>query len=119
MASCSFTLAASVLGARELGYWTTSDLIFDQGLSPEHICALFRSSLSITTRRRVAFIILCGSIARYRATKKGWSGEPEAALARCLVGNDFARISNVSARFVTRCWPQIEALAIGTEAAAA
>ena len=119
MASCSFTLAASVLGARELGYWTTSDLIFDQGLSSERICALFRSSISRTTRRDVAFIILCGSIARYRATTKGWSGGCEAALARSLVGDDFARVLDVSARFVSRCWPQIEALAIGTEAAAA
>lgn len=42
MASCRVTLAASVLGAREIGYWTTSDLIFDQALSPERICALFR-----------------------------------------------------------------------------
>jgi hypothetical protein len=25
-----FALAASILGAREIGYWTTSDLIFDQ-----------------------------------------------------------------------------------------
>jgi hypothetical protein len=119
MASCSFTLAASVLGAREIGYWTTSDLIFDQGLDPERICALFLSSLSITTRRHVAFIILCGSIARYRAAKKGWNGEPEDSLARSLVGDDCARVSDVAARFVSRCWPQIEALAIGAEAAAA
>jgi hypothetical protein len=62
MASCRFTLAASVLGAREIGYWATSDLIFDQALSPERICALFRSSFSKTTRRNVAFMILCGSI---------------------------------------------------------
>lgn len=119
MASCRFTLAASILGAREIGYWTTSDLIFDQALSPERICALFRSSLSKTTRRDVAFIILCGSIARYRATRKGWSGEAEAALARSLVGDDCARVSDVAARFVSRCWPQIEALAIGAGAAAA
>ena len=119
MASCSFTLAASVLGAREIGYWTTSDLIFDQRLGPKRICALFLSSLSIATRHHVAFIILCGSLARYRVAKKGWNGEPEAALARSLAGNDFARVSNASARFVTQCWTQIEALAIGTEAAAA
>ena len=40
MASCSFTLAASVLGAREIGYWTTSDLIFDQRLGPKHPCTV-------------------------------------------------------------------------------
>lgn len=119
MASCSFTLAASVLGAREIGYWTTSDLIFDQRLGPKRICALFLSSLSIATRHHVAFIILCGSLARYRAAKKGWNGEPEDSIARSLVGDDFARVANMSARFVSRCWPQIEALAIGAEAAAA
>jgi len=48
MASCRFTLAASILAAREIGYWTTSDLIFDQGLSPERIYAPFRSSISKT-----------------------------------------------------------------------
>jgi hypothetical protein len=111
--ACRFTLAASVLCAREIGYWTTSDLIFDQALSPERICALFRSSISRTTRRDVAFIILCGSIARYRAATKGWSGESEDALARSLVGDDFARLSDVSASFVSRCWPQIEALVRG------
>ncbi len=83
------------------------------------ICALFLSSLSITTRRDVAFIILCGSRARYRAAKKGWNDEPEDSLARFLVGDDFARVANVSARFVSRCWSQIEALAVGAEAAAA
>jgi hypothetical protein len=119
MALCRFTLAASVLGARKIGYWATSDLIFDQALSPERVFTLFRSSFSKTTRRDVAFIILCGSIARYRAAAKGWSGESEAALARSLVGDDFARVSDVAERFVLRCWPQIEALAIGAEAAAA
>ena len=119
MASCSFALAGSILGAREIGYWTTSDLIFDRALSPERICALFRSSFSRTTRRDVAFIILCGLIARYRAATKGWSGEFEVVLARSLVGDDFARVSDMAARFVSRCWSQIEALAIGAEAAAA
>jgi hypothetical protein len=117
MASCSFTLAASVLSAREIGYWTTSDLLFDQALSSYGIFALFRSSLSLTTRRHLAFIILSGSIARSRVASKGWNGEPEPALARSLVGDDFVRVANVLAKCVSRCWPQIEALAHGAVAA--
>jgi hypothetical protein len=35
--ACGFTLAASVLGAREIGCWITSNLIFNQALSPERI----------------------------------------------------------------------------------
>jgi hypothetical protein len=54
MASCSFTLAASVLSAREIGYWTTSEL-FDQALSPDGIFALFRSSLSLNHPSRCGF----------------------------------------------------------------
>jgi hypothetical protein len=115
--ACHLPLAASVLGAREIGYWTTSDLIFDQELSPERICALFRSSDSQTTRRDVAFIILCGSIARHRAYRKDCSGEPEATLARSLVGDDFARVTDASAQFVSKCWSQIVAMA-GTPIAA-
>jgi hypothetical protein len=111
MALCSSTLAASVLGARETGYWYTADLIFDRALSAERIWALFRSSDSKTARRDAAFIILCGSIARYRASTKGWNGEFEANLARSLVGNDFARVSDESATFVSHCWSQIIAMA--------
>jgi hypothetical protein len=118
MASCCFTLAASFIAARELGYRRVAELVLDQSFSPARIVALFRSSASRSARRDLAFVVLAGSVARYRVRPLDWSGEPEATIARQLIGTDFDGVSNEAARFVAMRWAEIEALAGGEVAAA-
>ena len=119
MATCSFTAAGSAVAARELGYRHVAELVLEKGFSPARIAALFRSSASRSARRDLAFVILVGSIARYRAQPQGWVGEPEATIARQLIGIDSDGLSNEAARFVEGRWRQIEGMALsGADAAA-
>ena len=62
-----FTLAASAIAVRELGYRSVAELVLDQGFGPAHIVTLFRSSASKLAYRDPSLIALARSIARYRA----------------------------------------------------
>jgi hypothetical protein len=49
----------------------------------------------------------------WKASSNDWSPEPEASLARGLIGADFAHVSDTAARLVSKHWLKIEALAHG------
>jgi hypothetical protein len=118
MSACPLTLAASAVAARELGYRSVAQLVLDQKFSPARIVSLFHSSASRSARRDLAFVVLAGSVARYRARPFGWNGEPEATFARQLIGTDFDGVSNEAAQSVAKRWREIQTLA-GGEAQAA
>jgi hypothetical protein len=89
----------------------------EEQLGPERIARVFQLSACKTARTDCAFVILCGSVSKYRAHRETWSPEPEATIARTLVGGDFALISEQATNFVAKHWREIEALAVGAEAA--
>ena len=72
----------------------------DEQLGPERIATVFRLSACKTARADCAFILLAGSVAKYRSAPSAWSAEPEAAICRALVGHDFRRVSDEAAKFV-------------------
>ena len=87
MAFCRFTIAGYAVAARELGYRTVARLVLDQSFSPARIVALFGSNASKSARRDLAFVLLAGSVARYRARPIGWSGEPDRATYSSWLGD--------------------------------
>jgi len=107
MAFCRFTIAGCAVAARELGYRTVARLVLDQSFSPARIVALFGSNASKSARRDLAFVLLTGSVARYRARPIGWSGEPEVTFARQLIGTNLAAVSKQAVRFVAERWRDI------------
>jgi hypothetical protein len=117
MLSRTFSAGASI-AARSLKYVRLAETIVEEQLGPERIAAVFRLSACKTAKADCTFVLLAGSIARYKSAPHLWSAEPEAAICRALVGNDFDRASNVATRFVRENWEEIERLAIGAEAAA-
>jgi len=56
-------------------------------------------------------IVLCGSIAEYRASPQTWRHEPSATLYQGLTGDAFDHCSDAAERFVREHWVEIEALA--------
>ena len=89
----------------------------EEQLGPERIATVFRLSACKTAKADCAFILLSGSISKYRAAPGGWSAQPEGSLCRSLVGNDFDLVSNEAAKFIAKHWLHIEALAGSAEAA--
>jgi hypothetical protein len=116
MFSRTFSAGASV-AAKSLRYIRLSETIMEEQLGPERIARVFQLSACKTARTDCAFVILCGSVSKYRAHRETWSPEPEATIARTLVGGDFALISEQATNFVAKHWREIEALAVGAEAA--
>jgi hypothetical protein len=94
-----------------------AETIMEEQLGPERIATVFRLSACKTAKADCAFILLSGSISKYRAAPRGWSAQPEGSLCRSLVGNDFDLVSNEAAKFIAKHWLHIEALAGSAEAA--
>jgi hypothetical protein len=113
MSSNRFAVAGAALAARKLKYVHISETIIEERFGPERIVRLFSASASKTAKTDCALIILAGSISECRAHRQTWSPEPEARLAKELVGRDFARVNDAAARFVAKRWSEIQALAVG------
>jgi hypothetical protein len=108
--------AGASLAARSLKYVRLSEAIHEQ-LGPERVAAVFRLSACKTAKADCAFVLLAGSNSRYRGSPANWSGEPERALCRTLVGGDFALVNDQATKFVAKHWLAISSLAHGAEAA--
>ena len=117
MSSNPFALAGASLAGRKLKYPSLAAAIFEQGLEPQAIARLFKLSAGKRARADCALVILSGSVSKYRAHRETWTPEPEATLAKELVGPDFARVSDAAAKFVAKRWSEIEELAGGAAAA--
>lgn len=113
----NFFVAGTVVACRRCGYHRVADLIRNEQLTAEQIARLLSASASKSVKETTALVILAGSIAKYRAAPAAWSPEPEASLARELVGADFARVSAEAAKLVHRHWRLIEKLAAGAAVA--
>jgi hypothetical protein len=114
--SCIFPAGASV-AAKSLKYVCLAETILEEQLGPERIATVFRLSACKTARADCAFILLAGSVSKYKSSLRLWSAEPEATICRALSGNDFALISDQAAKFVAKHWPVIQELAHGAAAA--
>ena len=95
-----------------------SEAILDEQLGPQRIAAVFKLSACKTAKADCAFVLLAGSVAKYRSAPSAWSAEPEAAICRALVGDDFQRVSDEAAKFVRENGLRIVEL-VGGDAAAA
>ena len=113
MSSNRFAVAGAALAARKLKYVHVSETIIEERFGPEQIVRLFLASASKSAKTDCALIILAGSISECRAHRETLSPEPEARLAKELVGPDFARVNDAAAKFVAKRWSEIEALAAG------
>jgi hypothetical protein len=116
-ALCRFFSAGGSLAARSLKYVRLAETIMEEQLGPERIATVFRLSACKSARADCAFVLLSGSISKYRAAPGGWSAQPESSLCRSLVGNDFDLVSKEAATFIAKHWLRIEALAGSAEAA--
>ncbi len=77
---------------------------------------MFKLSACKTAKADCAFVLLAGSISRYRGSPANWSGEPERALCRTLVGGDPSRwLKHQATKFVAKHWLAISSLAHGAE----
>ena len=110
--------AGASLAARSLKYVRLSEAILDEQLGPERIAAVFKLSACKTAKADCAFVLLAGSVAKYRSAPSAWSAKPEAAICRALVGDDFRRVSDEAAKFVRENGLRIVEL-VGGDAAAA
>lgn len=117
-ALCRFFSAGASLAARSLKYVRLAETIMEEQLGPERIATVFRLSACKSARADCAFVLLSGSISKYRAAPGGCSAQPESALCRSLVGNDFDLVSNAATRLVREHWREIVHLAAGAAAAA-
>ena len=115
--SRTFSAGASI-AAQSLKYLHLAETIMEEQLGPERIATAFRLSACKTAKADCAFILLSGSISKYRAAPGGWSAQPESVLCRSLVGNDFDLVSNAATRLVREHWREIVHLAAGAAAAA-
>ena len=113
-----FFSAGASLAARSLKYVRLSEAILDEQLGPQRIAAVFKLSACKTAKADCAFVLLAGSVAKYRSAPSAWSAEPEAAICRALVGDDFRRVSDEAAKFVRENGLSIVEL-VGGDAAAA
>src|SRR6476660_2891320 len=116
MLSRTFSAGASI-AAQSLKYVRLAETIMEKQLGPERIATVFRLSACKTAKADCAFILLSGSISRYRGSPANWSGEPECVLCRTLVGGDFALVNDQATKFVAKHWLAISSLAQGAEAA--
>ena len=112
-----FFSAGASISAKSLRYVRLSEAIQDEQLGPERIAAVFKLSACKTAKADCAFVLLSGSISRYRGSPANWSGEPERALCRTLVGGDFALVNDQATKFVAKHWLAISSPAHGAEAA--
>jgi hypothetical protein len=108
--------AGASLAARSLGYRGLADLIAGDHLGPEQIARLFANSASKNGAQDLTISITAGSIARYRASPNGWTGEIERQLAQRAMTRqgaalDFERLSGRAAALVKKSWAEIERLA--------
>jgi hypothetical protein len=110
--------AGAAIAAKSLKYVSLAQTILDEQLGPKRIAAVFRLSACKTARADCAFILLAGSVSKYKSSPQHWGPEPEAGLCRALVGHDFRRVSDEATKFVAKRWREIEALAHGAVAAA-
>ena len=113
-----FFIAGASIACGDLRYRHVSALIVDDELGPHAIASLFKLSASRSAKVDCAFVLLCGSISKYRAAPPAtWSAEPEAGICRTLVGGDFPLISDQATKFVAKHWIEIRQLVYGAEAA--
>ena len=108
--------AGAAVAARALGYRGLADLIARDHLGPEQVARLFSLSVSKTRARDLAVILSAGSIARYKVTPHGWSGELETRLAQEAIARqgeplDFNKLSWRAAALVKERWREIDRLA--------
>ena len=82
--SRTFSAGAST-AAQSLKYVYLAETIMEEQLGPERIATVFRLSACKTSKADCAFILLSGSISKYRAASVGWSAQPEDSLCRSLV----------------------------------
>ena len=112
-----FFSAGASMSAKSLRYVRLSEAIQEEQLGPERIAAVFKLSACKTAKADCAFVLLAGSISRYRGSPANWSGEPECVLCRTLVGGDFPLVNDQATKFVAKHWRAISSLAHGAEAA--
>ena len=108
--------AGASLAARSVRYPRAADMILADQLTAERIVMLFSTSASKKWREDAAMIVLCGSIAGFGASPQTWRPEPSASLARGLIADAFAKVSDAATQFVHQNWFEIEALAAGAVA---
>jgi hypothetical protein len=114
MLSRTFSAGASI-SAHSLKYARLAETIMEEELGPERLARVFRLSACKTAKVDCAFVLLCGSISKYRAAPAVWNTEPESSLCRNLIGDDFDRTSDAATRFVKANWLAIQELANGVE----
>jgi hypothetical protein len=111
-------VAASVIAARALGYDGLASLILTERMGPYRIARAFAMSASFCRARDLAFVLVCGALARYRVAPKDWDAEPERTLALEALANGPARtdvdadsrlrkISEKANKFVRARWHEI------------
>ena len=69
-----FFSAGASLAARSLKYVRLSEAILDEQLGPERIAAVFKLSACKTAKADCAFVLLAGSVAKYRSSTLGLVG---------------------------------------------
>jgi hypothetical protein len=104
------------IAARSLKYVRLAETIMEEQLGPERIATVFRLSACKTARPDCAFILLAGSVSKYKSAPQLWSAEPEATICRALV-DDFGETSDRASKFVKQHWAGISALTGGAAAA--
>jgi hypothetical protein len=105
-----FFAAGASVAAKSLKYASLGQAILEEELGPQRIATVFRLSACKTARADCAFILLAGSISKYKSSPQHWGPEPEAQLCRALIGHDFPRVSDEATRFIKARWSEIEAL---------
>src|ERR1700745_1701016 len=95
--SRTFSAGASI-AAQSLKYVRLAETIMEEQLGPERIATVFRFSACKTAKADCAFILLSGSISKYRAAPGGWSAQPEGSLCRSLVALDLGQRPRTAGR---------------------
>jgi hypothetical protein len=118
------TATGAALAARSIGYPGLAEEIAHAELAPERIAVAFTFSARKKKAASVAFIVLCGAIARHRASPQDWNGDRERKLAETALESEerrdsrplverLADITKRTASFVAARWHEIEALSNG------
>ena len=62
-----FFRAGAAVACRELRYVHVAELILSEAMIPQRVASMFKLSACKTAKRDCAFVLLCGSVSKYRA----------------------------------------------------
>jgi hypothetical protein len=77
---CRTFSAGASIAARSLKYVLLAETIMEEELGPERIATMCRLSACKAARPDCAFILLAGSVSKYKSVPQLWSAEPEATI---------------------------------------